>query len=64
MLRSLAKRLDGPEPLAAKVPEITVVFWVIKVLTTGMGEATSDYLGKISLILADTWKFMPFELVE
>lgn len=26
-----------------KVPEITVYFWVIKVLTTGMGEATSDY---------------------
>ena len=23
------------EPLAAKVPEITVLFWVIKVLTTG-----------------------------
>ena len=40
------------EPLAAKVPEITVLFWVIKVLTTGMGEAASDYLGKISLVLA------------
>ena len=39
-------------PVAAKVPEITVLFWVIKVLTTGMGEATSDYLGKISLVLA------------
>jgi uncharacterized membrane-anchored protein len=38
--------------LAAKVPEITVLFWVIKVLTTGMGEAASDYLGKISLVLA------------
>lgn len=30
-------------PLAKKVPELTVYFWVIKVLTTGMGEATSDY---------------------
>jgi uncharacterized membrane-anchored protein len=28
----------------SKVPEITALFWVIKVLTTGMGEATSDYL--------------------
>jgi uncharacterized membrane-anchored protein len=28
----------------AKVPEITALFWIIKVLTTGMGEATSDYL--------------------
>jgi uncharacterized membrane-anchored protein len=27
-----------------KVPEITVYFWIIKVLTTGMGETTSDYL--------------------
>jgi uncharacterized membrane-anchored protein len=27
-----------------KVPEITVYFWVIKVLTTGMGETASDYL--------------------
>jgi uncharacterized membrane-anchored protein len=28
----------------SKVPEITIAFWVIKVLTTGMGEATSDFL--------------------
>jgi uncharacterized membrane-anchored protein len=27
-----------------KVPEITVYFWVIKVLTTGMGETAADYL--------------------
>ena len=32
------------EPAAAKVPEITVLFWVIKLLTTAGGEATSDYL--------------------
>src|ERR1700733_5117765 len=31
-------------PLAAKVPEITLLFWVIKLLTTAGGEATSDYL--------------------
>jgi uncharacterized membrane-anchored protein len=30
----------------SKVPEIIVLFWVTKVLTTGMGEATSDYLVK------------------
>jgi uncharacterized membrane-anchored protein len=29
---------------ARRVPEITVLFWVIKGLSTGMGEATSDYL--------------------
>jgi uncharacterized membrane-anchored protein len=27
-----------------RVPEITVAFWVIKALSTAMGEATSDYL--------------------
>jgi uncharacterized membrane-anchored protein len=29
---------------ARRVPEITALFWVIKGLSTGMGEATSDYL--------------------
>jgi uncharacterized membrane-anchored protein len=32
------------EPVAAKVPAITLLFWVIKILTTAGGEATSDYL--------------------
>lgn len=27
-----------------KVPEITVLFWIIKLLSTAMGESTSDYL--------------------
>jgi uncharacterized membrane-anchored protein len=31
-------------PVARKVPEITLIFWVIKLLTTAMGEATSDFL--------------------
>jgi uncharacterized membrane-anchored protein len=31
-------------PVTRKVPEITLIFWVIKVLTTAMGEVTSDYL--------------------
>lgn len=29
---------------ARKVPEVTIIFWIIKLLTTGMGETTSDYL--------------------
>jgi uncharacterized membrane-anchored protein len=29
-----------------KVPEVTIFFWIIKVLTTGMGETTSDFLVK------------------
>ncbi|AMM18834.1 hypothetical protein AX769_00105 [Frondihabitans sp. PAMC 28766] len=28
----------------SKVPEITALFWIIKVLTTGMGETSSDFL--------------------
>lgn len=27
-----------------KVPEVTVFFWIVKLLTTAMGESTSDYL--------------------
>jgi uncharacterized membrane-anchored protein len=37
---------------ATKVPEITVIFWVLKLLTTGMGEAMSDFLGQQSVALA------------
>jgi uncharacterized membrane-anchored protein len=33
-----------PVPVAAKVPEVIFVFWVVKILTTAGGEATSDYL--------------------
>jgi uncharacterized membrane-anchored protein len=57
-----------PEPVAAKVPEITLWFWVIKILTTCGGEAVSDYLAQGSrpvgaavetglLILALAWQF-------
>jgi uncharacterized membrane-anchored protein len=31
------------QQLAKKVPELTIYFWIIKVLTTGMGETTSDF---------------------
>src|SRR5713226_1135227 len=27
-----------------KVPEITVIFWIIKLLSTAMGESTTDFL--------------------
>ncbi|QMU71197.1 hypothetical protein [Streptacidiphilus sp. P02-A3a] len=43
---------SGREPLAAKVPEITALFWVVKILTTGMGEATSDFLANGNLAVA------------
>jgi uncharacterized membrane-anchored protein len=44
MIRSLVRQI-GQQPLAAKVPEIGVMFWVVKLLTTAGGEATSDFLG-------------------
>jgi uncharacterized membrane-anchored protein len=28
----------------SKVPEVTAYFWIVKALTTGMGESTSDFL--------------------
>jgi uncharacterized membrane-anchored protein len=46
-------RLAGDRhPAAAKVPEITAIFWLIKVLTTGIGETASDFLGQKSIPLA------------
>lgn len=33
--------------MANKVPEVTVYFWIIKVLSTGMGETASDFLAKV-----------------
>ena len=33
-----------PAPVAAKVPEVILLFWAVKILTTAGGEATSDYL--------------------
>jgi uncharacterized membrane-anchored protein len=35
-----------PAPVTAKVPEVIVLFWVVKILTTAGGEVTSDYLKK------------------
>lgn len=37
---------------ASKVPEVFVLFWVIKLLTTGIGETASDFLGTWNLLAA------------
>ncbi|HXP37800.1 MAG TPA: hypothetical protein VN817_08540 [Solirubrobacteraceae bacterium] len=42
----------GVRRAATKVPEITAIFWVLKLLTTGMGEAMSDFLGQKSVPIA------------
>jgi uncharacterized membrane-anchored protein len=38
--------------LKAKVPEIGLIFWAIKLLTTGIGETTSDFLGQTNVAMA------------
>src|SRR3954469_25916812 len=38
--------------LAPKVPEIALIFWVIKLLTTGIGETVSDAMGQRSVPIA------------
>jgi uncharacterized membrane-anchored protein len=55
--------------LLTKVPEITIYFWIVKILTTAMGESTSDFLvfqinpvvavalGFIGLVIALTLQF-------
>ncbi len=43
-MRSLL-RTFSQQPVAAKVPEVTALFWVIKISTTAAGEAISDWLG-------------------
>lgn len=53
-----------------KVPEITILFWVVKLLSTAMGESTSDYLvfqidpyvavvlGCLGLVIALAWQLL------
>ena len=56
--------------IARKVPELTIYFWVIKLLSTALGESTSDYLvfhinpyiavilGAIGLVVALSLQFL------
>ncbi|NQX36959.1 hypothetical protein HQQ85_19440 [Herbiconiux sp. VKM Ac-2851] len=41
---TVGERVKRVDLSRSKVPEITVLFWVTKVLTTGMGETTSDFV--------------------
>ncbi|MGW3041096.1 COG4705 family protein [Kitasatospora sp. NPDC001159] len=46
--RPAQRRPGAPaRPVLGKVPQVTAVFWVVKILTTGMGETTSDYLARV-----------------
>jgi uncharacterized membrane-anchored protein len=44
MNKSLSVTMNYSGRIFTKVPEITVYFWITKVLTTGMGEVFSDFL--------------------
>jgi len=59
---------ERSRPALSKVPEATALFWIIKVLTTGMGECVSDdlmerlgdtavVLGAAALVAALVWQF-------
>ncbi len=62
-------RPPGGRHLASKVPAVTALFWITKVLTTAMGESTSDFLvhrmdpviavclGALGLVVALTLQF-------
>jgi len=52
MTETASPRRTASKTLLVKVPEITLIFWVLKLLTTGMGEAMSDFLGQESVPLA------------
>ncbi|WHY94486.1 hypothetical protein QNK12_13890 [Neobacillus cucumis] len=44
MNKALAVSMNQANEMFAKVPEITLYFWITKLLTTGVGEVASDYL--------------------
>lgn len=44
MYQTLSSTIRRTERMLVKVPEMTIYFWIVKLLTTGMGEVTSDYL--------------------
>ena len=44
MLPVIARISHGAAPMLNKVPEVTLVFWFIKVLSTTVGETGADYL--------------------
>jgi len=42
--KPISDKILGDQSDYTKVPQITAVFWIIKILTAGMGKAASDFL--------------------
>jgi uncharacterized membrane-anchored protein len=53
-MTSTPRQSTRPRTLLNKVPEVTVWFWVIKVLSTTVGETFADFLSGLGLGLAGT----------
>ena len=54
-MNSIANRSDIVKTMLCKVPEVTVFFWIIKILATTIGETAADYLNtKMNLGLTGT----------
>jgi uncharacterized membrane-anchored protein len=43
--------LPSREPSGVKVPAVGALFWVVKLITTGLGESTGDFLATVNLLL-------------
>ena len=62
LLTSESRLRRFPQPFAAKVPEITALFWIIKVLTTGVGESASDWFAARNILLAGAVRMLGFAI--
>lgn len=52
--------LVWPAPVAAKVPEVLAVFWLVKLLTTAGGEAASDFLAHFGNLVGGGTELLVF----
>jgi uncharacterized membrane-anchored protein len=44
MSKGTMDRVDVAKTMLSKVPEVTVYFWIIKILCTTVGETAADFL--------------------
>ena len=54
-MTSLTER--PPRQMLNKVPEVTLYFWIIKIMATTVGETAADYFAHFYLKLGAIWAF-------
>lgn len=60
----MSRAVPSVRQFAVKVPEVTVLFWATKIVTTALGEAVSDYLAAtFNPVLAVGATFVVFAVV-